>query len=199
MYKEEIAPGIVIYSNVINNYETLINDIEEGIVSANITWNSAGVYDGENKPPQNKKTRDTDSVSVPYQGYIDEDYKNLLDAFYKTLSNIFFISFDKLELDYKHMYGIDFIEHSNYDILKYGKNQKFTNHIDDHQKFPRRISTVYYINENYSGGEILFPRFNISYKPKANQLLIFPSNYVYNHSVNEVTDGTRYAVVSWIK
>jgi predicted 2-oxoglutarate/Fe(II)-dependent dioxygenase YbiX len=55
------------------------------------------------------------------------------------------------------------------------------------------------MNDNYSGGEINFPRFGISYKPAANEILMFPSTYVYNHSVSEVTEGTRYAVVSWMK
>jgi predicted 2-oxoglutarate/Fe(II)-dependent dioxygenase YbiX len=53
------------------------------------------------------------------------------------------------------------------------------------------------MNDNYTGGEISFPRFGITYKPKANELLMFPSNYVYNHSVAEVTAGNRYAVVTW--
>jgi predicted 2-oxoglutarate/Fe(II)-dependent dioxygenase YbiX len=96
-------------------------------------------------------------------------------------------------------FGIYFSNHDDYQILKYGKGQKFTNHIDDHPSYHRRVSSIYYINDDYEGGEINFPRFNISYKPKANEMIIFPSTYVYNHSVSEVLSGTRYAVVSWIK
>lgn len=96
-------------------------------------------------------------------------------------------------------FGVAFSDHDSYQILKYSKGQKFTNHIDDHPQYLRRISSIYYINDDYIGGEINFSRFNISYKPKANELLVFPSTYVYNHSVSEVTDGTRYSVVSWLK
>jgi predicted 2-oxoglutarate/Fe(II)-dependent dioxygenase YbiX len=46
-------------------------------------------------------------------------------------------------------------------------------------------------------GELTFDRFGIEYKPKANQLIIFPSTFVYNHSVKEVISGKRYVVVSW--
>jgi hypothetical protein len=46
MNKEEIAPGIVIYSNVIPNSENLYLDIEEGIISANSNWSAAGVNEG---------------------------------------------------------------------------------------------------------------------------------------------------------
>ena len=61
------------------------------------------------------------------------------------------------------------------------------------------MSWVYYINDDYTGGEIVFPRFGITYKPAKDELLIFPSTYVYNHSVLPVIEGTRYAVVSWLR
>jgi predicted 2-oxoglutarate/Fe(II)-dependent dioxygenase YbiX len=61
------------------------------------------------------------------------------------------------------------------------------------------MSTIFYMNDDYEGGEIEFPRFNVSHKPEKNELIIFPSTYVYNHSVLPVTSGTRYAVVSWLR
>jgi len=45
-----------------------------------------------------------------------------------------------------------------------------------------KLVTMIYLNDDYEGGEICFPRFNIEYKPKANEFLVFPSTYVYNHS-----------------
>ena len=48
-------------------------------------------------------------------------------------------------------------------------------------------------------GEIVFPKFGVTIKPKASQLLLFPSTYVYNHNVNAVTNGTRYSMVNWLK
>jgi predicted 2-oxoglutarate/Fe(II)-dependent dioxygenase YbiX len=109
------------------------------------------------------------------------------------------LGFKDLELDYKKEYNIGTEWHDSYGILKYGPGQKVVNHIDDNHKYHRRISTVYYLNDNYSGGEITFPRFDITYKPVANEFLIFPSNYVYNHSVIPVTEGIRYSVVSWLR
>lgn len=193
MVKEEIAPGIIVYSDVIDGYETLPKDIEDVVESGLVTWFSAQVDGGENK-----KVRDTDSIHIPFLTDFNRPLPTPKDFFETNLSEIFFNSFNTLEDDYKREYGIGFSDHSSYDILRYGKGQLFTNHIDDHTKYPRRISLVYYFNDNYKGGEINFPRFNVSFKPKANQLIMFPSSYVYNHSVSEVTDGTRYAVVSWI-
>jgi Rps23 Pro-64 3,4-dihydroxylase Tpa1-like proline 4-hydroxylase len=194
MIKNEIAPGIVVYSDVIIDHDSLVNDIEAGILSSGLSWISAGVDGGVNV-----KVRNTDSISIPFINEIDENFNGFVEAFNKNLANIFYKTLFASEKDYMSDYGVYFSDHDAYQILKYGEGQYFKNHIDDHPSYHRRLSSVYYINDDYQGGEINFPRFNISYKPKANEMIIFPSTYVYNHSVSEVVSGTRYAVVSWIK
>jgi hypothetical protein len=200
MIKEEIAPGIVIYSDVIPNSENLYIDIEEGMASAKINWTAASVKESE-EPRVNTKTRDTQTIGVSYLGGIKDTslITDMSELFFINLNNIFFESFSPIEKEYVSSYGIASEWHETYAILKYGEGQQFTNHIDDHPSYHRRISTVYYLNDNYVGGEINFPRFNITFKPKANQMIVFPSTYVYNHSVSPVTEGERYAVVSWMR
>jgi len=198
MIKEEIAPGIMVYSNVIPNSETLCEDIEEGLRSANLFWVPAEVK-ADKDPGVNTDSRDTSTFGVPYWGTISDDFTNFQSSFNSTLNNLFFENFDPVEKDYKNYFGAAAPWHDAYAVLKYGVGQKFTNHIDDHQDYHRRISTTYYINDNYLGGEILFPRFDITFKPKANQMIVFPSTYVYNHSVLPVIEGERYAVVSWMR
>jgi len=200
MIKEEIAPGIVVYSNVIPDSEKLYTDIEEGALSAKISWAAAGVKENSDAKV-NTKTRDTSTIGVSYLGNVKNVslVDNVKELFFINLNNIFFESFDPIEKDYLSSYGIFSEWHDSYGILKYGEGQQFTNHIDDHPSYHRRVSTVYYLNDNYTGGEINFPRFNITLKPKANQMIIFPSTYVYNHSVSPVIEGERYAVVSWLK
>lgn len=200
MNKEEIAPGIVVYSDVIPGSENLYSDIEEGIVSANLNWTAASVKEGSD-PTINTKTRDTNSIGVAYLGEKKDTslVNNMSELFFVNLNNIFFENFDPIEKNYMSLYGIFSEWHDSYGILKYGEGQQFTNHIDDHPSYHRRVSTVYYLNDNYTGGEINFPRFNVTFKPKANQMIVFPSTYVYNHSVSPVLEGTRYAVVSWMK
>jgi hypothetical protein len=200
MIKEEIAPGIVVYNNVIPDSENLCLDIEEGIASAGLSWIAASVKEGSD-PMVNTKTRDTQAIGVAYFGGIQDVslMSNMPETFFASLNNLFFENFDTIEKDYMSSYGIFSEWHDAYGILKYGEGQQFTNHIDDHPSYHRRVSTVYYLNDNYTGGEINFPRFNITFKPKANQMILFPSTYVYNHSVSPVIEGERYAVVSWMK
>jgi Rps23 Pro-64 3,4-dihydroxylase Tpa1-like proline 4-hydroxylase len=197
MNKEEIAPGIVVYKNVIERYETLIENIEEVVSTKLISWAQASVKADKNIEVETKY-RDTQTIVIPYATNPTEDLASPEKAFDSSIRIIFFNSFNSVELDYLKSFEVQTQTHDAYSILKYGIGQKFTNHIDDHKDFPRRVSTVYYLNDNYTGGEINFPRFSISYKPKANEMLIFPSTYVYNHSVSPVIEGTRYAVVSWL-
>lgn len=199
MIKQEIAPGIIVYDNVIPHSENLYSDIEEGIVSAGLQWSDASVKEAGDSTV-NKNTRDTSVFGIPYVGKIaDIVTDNISQTLLISINNIFFEHFDPIEKDYMAAYGISLDSHDSYGVLKYGKGQKFSNHIDDHPSYHRRVSTIYYLNDNYTGGELNFPRFDITFKPKANQMILFPSTYVYNHSVSPVIDGERYAVVSWLK
>jgi hypothetical protein len=194
----ELAPGIVVYENVIENYNDLIKDIEDSVEMKAINWKSASIKSGDNIEV-NVNSRDTSIIGIPYYDAPTIDTTTPTSLFLTNLSKLFYDSFIKYENHYKNLYGVSTHWHDSYSLLKYSIDQKFTNHIDDHKDYIRRISTAYYLNDNYSGGEIIFPRFNIILKPKPNTFLIFPSNYVYNHSVNIIEDGTRYAVVSWLK
>lgn len=200
MNKEEIAPGIVVYSNVIPNSENLHNDIEEGISSSGLNWIDAKVLDHSETNNVNTLIRNTLAFGVEYLGKVRHSEGLDVQSFFnENLNNLFFEHCDPIEKDYMQTYGIFSEWHDHYGVLKYGAGQFFSNHIDDHPSYHRRISTVYYLNDSYTGGEINFPRFNVTFKPKANQMIVFPSTYVYNHSVSPVIEGERYAVVSWLR
>jgi len=198
MEKLEIAPGIVVYKNVLLESESLIPEIENCIENNLISISKSSIISGEYNGVDTR-IRNTDTFGISYLNGINEDFHSPQDSLFKTLNNYFYEAFTPCENDYKSMFGVSTNWHDDWSFLKYGAGQFFSNHVDDGEVHHRRISTVYYMNEDYEGGEIQFPRFNIYYKPKAHDLLMFPSNYVYNHSVTEVTEGTRYAVVSWLR
>ena len=73
-------------------------------------------------------------------------------------------------------------------------------HLPAHQDLgvsSRMVSTVSYLNDNYSGGEIEFQHSGVKIKPEAGSIVIFPSNYLCVHEVMPVTSGTRYAMPHW--
>ena len=199
MEKRIIAPGIIVYSNIVDDPDKLITEIESYANENIITWSGASVKNGNNVEID-YKTRDTLAIGVPYK-YLPPkgDSINPTTLCLSSLSRKLFDSMNEVEKDYQNIHGISLEWHDAYSILKYGVGQKFTNHIDDHKDYIRRMSCVLYLNDNYTGGETTFPTFDISYKPNKNELLCFPSGYIYNHSVVPVIEGTRYAVVSWLR
>lgn len=193
MESKELAPGIVVCSNVLNDGINLPSMIEEAVEYKAVAWLSASVSGGTNKD-----VRDTDTMVIP--SYMPETpQESPRDFFNKSMLDIINSIFKPAVNEYMANYGISYQDFETFSILKYGVGQKFTNHVDDHPNYHRRVSMVYYMNEDYQGGEISFPRFDLTYKPKADELLLFPSGYTYNHSVHPVTSGVRYAIVGWIK
>jgi hypothetical protein len=62
---------------------------------------------------------------------------------------------------------------------------------------PNDIATLVYVNDDYLGGEIYFPSYDISYKPEPGDLLCFPDNPDFVHGVKEIKDGIRYTTPRW--
>lgn len=54
------------------------------------------------------------------------------------------------------------------------------------------LGTVFYLNDDYEGGELHFPKQNIAFKPKARAAYFFPGDKNFIHGVNIVKSGCRY-------
>jgi hypothetical protein len=52
--------------------------------------------------------------------------------------------------------------------------------------------SIMYLNDDYEGGEICFPAYEICFRPKPGTLIFFPSSIYYLHGVHEITSGERY-------
>ena len=86
-------------------------------------------------------------------------------------------------------------------VLKYMNNGHYNLHVDHGQSIPRTLSFIFFVNDYYEGGELSFalPNFlgTSSVEKKKNRMIIWPSNFLYPHGVEPVTQGTRYSVVAW--
>lgn len=61
----------------------------------------------------------------------------------------------------------------------------------------RDISTVFFLNNNFEGGDFVFPDLKIRVRPEPGMMVCFPSNHHYMHGVEPVTRGKRYSIVTW--
>jgi len=90
---------------------------------------------------------------------------------------------------------------SDIQILKYVPGGFYKFHIDHGSTTPRTLSMIYFINDDYEGGDLHFKLWKenkiIKIDKKYNRLIIWPSTFMYPHAVQPVTKGTRYSVVLW--
>jgi hypothetical protein len=56
------------------------------------------------------------------------------------------------------------------------------------------IAGLFYINDDYEGGELYFPNQGIEFKPKKGAAYFFPGDMNYIHGIREVKSGIRYTV-----
>ena len=63
---------------------------------------------------------------------------------------------------------------------------------------PRDVSFLFYLNDQYGGGELEFYDLGLTIKPKKGMMIAFPSYKDFAHKVHPVTWGHRYSLVSWV-
>jgi len=70
-------------------------------------------------------------------------------------------------------------------------------HVDAVEKEPFiEYSSVIYLNDEYTGGEIYFPKQNFEIKAKKYSAIFFPGNDVqYMHGVKEILTGMRFTAL----
>jgi len=92
------------------------------------------------------------------------------------------------------------------DFLKYEPGGKYEQHIDRGPLSNRYLTVIINLNSDYEGGEFVF--FNPSTrnkemvkeeKLKDGSVLIFPSNFLFPHSIKPIIKGTRYSLVCWLE
>jgi predicted 2-oxoglutarate/Fe(II)-dependent dioxygenase YbiX len=54
------------------------------------------------------------------------------------------------------------------------------------------IASLFYLNDDYEGGEIYFPIQNLQIKPSAGSAVFFPGDRFYQHGVTAVETGKRF-------
>ena len=104
-------------------------------------------------------------------------------------------------------YHVSFTNYERPQLLRYEVGGKFQLHADSDvwdaaaeswiRLMPRDYSVIAYLNDEYEGGLLHFPRQKYTLRPKAGMLVAFPSGHLYAHEVQETHAGIRYCLVSW--
>jgi hypothetical protein len=191
---ENLALGVNVYKNVfsLEDSKRYINTLESNLSQdKKYNWSEAQVT---NSTTPIKKARDC--VDFKYKqenlGLRDEHNSELIDLHQEI--------YEKLKYcvdDYASYWGINVTYYEAFNFVKYeGEGSHFNIHADHGPAYNCTVSAVIYINDDYEGGELKFPRLdNLVYKPSIGDIVLCPSNYIYEHASLPIKSGTKYCVV----
>jgi hypothetical protein len=191
---ENLALGVNVYKNTfsLEDSKRYINTLESNLSkNKKYNWSEAKVTNSETPI---KKARDC--VDFKYKqenlGSRDADNAELLDLHQEI--------YEKLKYcvdDYASYLGINVVYYEAFNFVKYeGEGSHFNIHADHGPVYNCTVSAVVYINDDYEGGDLKFPRMdNLVYKPKVGDIVLCPSNYIYEHASLPIKSGTKYCVV----
>jgi predicted 2-oxoglutarate/Fe(II)-dependent dioxygenase YbiX len=99
----------------------------------------------------------------------------------------------------KEIYGNDLFI-AEYLLSSYSAGFHMDIHSDlEDEKDHFEVSIVTYLNNDFTGGDIVFPKINFRHSPKKGDIAIFlskPEEHI--HGVETVTSGKRYVMPIWI-
>jgi len=89
-----------------------------------------------------------------------------------------------------------------YSVLRYGQGGEYKYHVDNGAASTgtlRTLSALLYLNDNYVGGEIDFPRQALKIKPETGLVIVFPAIANFIHASLPIESGIKYTVVTWFR
>ena len=84
-----------------------------------------------------------------------------------------------------------------YSVLKYFPGAEYHAHYDHSPQTGRVFSMVASLSEADEGGELEFPKFDITLKLSPGDVVFFPSNFPYLHIAHPVVVGFKHSIVTW--
>ncbi len=163
-------------------------------------------------PVINKKAKKNLKIGVTHKDErIDKNTRNvkgyLLNL--KKPTDDFYWNYIKKEIERIYFYyKIKFPKMSSdiinqIDLLKYSVGHKYEVHTDHFSHVARHLSIIMNLNDDYEGGDLVFTdqkeKEIKKLKLSKGSVVFFPSSFMYPHSIQPITKGTRYSIVAWLQ
>jgi hypothetical protein len=127
----------------------------------------------------------------------ENDINLKLDVLPDSESILFKIISSEMNKEVASYFNLPIVQATNLVILRYkDSDHSVPPHYDDNNRSSKNyFSSLLYLNDDYQGGEIYFPQYNKTIKPKSRSLIFFPGNSNYVHGVNQSFKNNRYALL----
>jgi hypothetical protein len=186
--------GLNVYKNAINlkDCNEYINILESTLNGqTEYKWSEAQVTNSS-KPIKLARDCSDFKYKPEHLGPRNQNNYKLIDM-HQEIYNVLKSCID----DYATYWGISVNYYEAFNFVKYeGSGQQFRIHADHGPNYACTVSAVIYLNDDYEGGELYFPRLDkLTYKPTIGDIAVFPSIYIYEHASLDMIKGTKYCVV----
>ena len=184
----------------IDKYVIMIKDIvslEEADVLLDIAKNaSIDEWDAYRK----SLGKDADSVNAAYGDWTKQMLWLELNPnlFEKAQSLVESINKRCIHLINDH-YQTDYILDPLYNIYKFREGDFMKEHHDSGLSPDIKLGAVIYLNDDFDGGEIYYPKANLEIKPVARSLVVHPAGMMYRHGVRNVFNGQRFSLAGFAR
>lgn len=192
---EEISPGIFVYHDVLPKELNIIDRLESVLGNKYSDYNWQPAYVGyKQRMPEYR-----DCVDFKFKKTDIESNKSKESI---ELQQIWQDCYDRQSLavqDYCGKFNINGLKYwEAFNFIKYEPGHHFMEHHDHGFSYNCTVSLVAYLNDNFEGGELYFRLQGLTYVPKAGDVVLFPSNFMYPHQAKVVHSGTKYSLVTML-
>ena len=178
----------------IGYYENILSDeVSNSIMSIKDGW-KASVFSSHSKTQKESSNRVImDEINI--RGHMTY-YKDLLNGT-KEVVNLY---------QKKHPYMKYFLPQfcSDFRVNRYSKGGFMSEHTDNiHHSHKQRYgfphgSILFFLNDDYEGAELVYPRQNISNKDiPVGKCILFPGQVSHGHECLPLTKGVKYSLTIW--
>lgn len=96
------------------------------------------------------------------------------------------------------IYNAEYVYCDTIDFIKWPVGSSQSPHWDkinglDHREW----GSVIYLNEDYEGGNTIYPELDIQIKPESGKIIIHPGDVDFMHGVSEVIGNDRFTIASF--
>jgi hypothetical protein len=204
MTKYEILKDKIVYfPGVITNIQDIINAIESTNSKAVSPWENwyAGADEehiyGEIKYMKRELySEETDPVALEKCKFIIESLCDYMADCAKVYAKLFDLSNDHIDFAIKVLKQ----NGTTIGINKYSTNEHMGPHVDlnDRNQYIQ-YTIVVYLNDDYVGGELHFPNHDITVKPIAGSIAMYPSGHPYLHESINITNGRKMLITHHLR
>ena len=194
--KKELFNGVWVYRDVFKKDINIIDRLNQIGQQANIDndsryeWTFGFVGYADKRP----EYRDCEDIKIGQIEHPRNETEKYVGDLWKDLR----YAQNPAVLDYCSKYSLRMNYWEVMNCIKYGPGQHFQEHADHGYSYSATVSLVGYPNDDYTGGELYFPKLGLNIKPTVGDLYVFPSTYLFSHVAKPVESGIKYSIVTML-